>query len=298
MSKEKGKTYPVVIIGAGPAGIAASIYLKRAGIDPLVFERDEIGGLLRNAYLVENYPGFPNGIGGQQLVELFKEQLVRWRIDVRIEEVFNVSKDGIVFKVTSESGEIHANSVIVATGTRPKRIEIEGLEKVELSRVFYEVRDIPATAKGNFVIVGGGDAAFDYALNLVSRGFAVDIVFRREEPRCIPLLLERASRSEKIRIHKETEPRSVTEEDHRLVFVMNQNGSERKMIADYALISCGREADLSILSSELAANWKETGGLYLVGDVRRGNCRQVGISVGDGILAAMSIVEPLRGEKR
>ncbi|MFQ5909528.1 MAG: NAD(P)/FAD-dependent oxidoreductase [Thermoplasmata archaeon] len=294
--KEKGKTYPVVIVGAGPAGIAASMYLKRAGLEPRVFERAEIGGLLRNAHLVENYPGFPRGIGGQQLIALFREQLIRWRVDVRMEEVFSTSKDGDVFKVASESGEINANSVIVATGTRPKRIDIQGLEEVELSRVFYEVRDIPPTGAGSVLIVGGGDAAFDYALNLASRGFYVDVVFRGT-PKCIPLLGERADRSEKVKTHAGTEPKSVKEEDRQLVFLMDQKGVEKEMVADYGLIACGREADLRILPPELASNWRETPGLYLVGDVRRGNFRQVGISVGDGILAAMSIVESLGAEK-
>jgi thioredoxin reductase len=118
VSKAKGKTYTVVVVGAGPAGIAAAIYLKRAGIDPLVFERDEVGGLLRNAHSVENYPGFPDGVSGQELVELLKRQLVRWRIDVRMEEVHKISREGDVFIVVSESGEVFAKSVIVATGTK------------------------------------------------------------------------------------------------------------------------------------------------------------------------------------
>jgi thioredoxin reductase len=297
VSKDKGKTYPVVIVGAGPGGIAASIYLKRAGIEPLVFERDEIGGLLRNAYLVENYPGFPQGVHGQQLINLFKEQLVRLRIDVRMEEISKVMKEGNVFKVASESGDVYANSVILATGTKPKRIEIEDLDRVEWSKVFYEVRDIPSTAKGSILIIGGGDAAFDYALNLASRDFYVDIVFRGENPVCIPLLAERADRLEKIKTHGETEPKSVTEKDRQLIFNVNHKGNEKEMIADYALIACGREANLSVLPPELAENWKETSGLYLVGDVRRGDYRQVGISVGDGILAAMTIAQSSRGER-
>lgn len=297
VSKDKGKTYPVVIVGAGPGGIAASIYLKRAGIEPLVFERDEIGGLLRNAHLVENYPGFPQGISGQQLVDLFKAQLIRLRVDVRMEEVFKVTREGDVFKVASESGDVFANSVIVATGTRPKRIDIEGLEKVEWSKVFYEVQDIPSTAKGNILTIGGGDAAFDYALNLASRDFYVDIVFRGENPTCIPLLADRADRLERIKTHGGTEPRSVAEKDRQLIFSVNQRGKEKEMIADYGLIACGREANLGVLPPELAENWKETSGLYLVGDVRRGDHRQVGISVGDGILAAMTIAESLGGER-
>ncbi|MFQ6106208.1 MAG: NAD(P)/FAD-dependent oxidoreductase [Thermoplasmata archaeon] len=296
-SKEKGKTYPAVIVGAGPGGIAASIYLKRAGMEPLVFERDEIGGLLRNAHLIENYPGFPEGISGQELVELFRRQLVRWRIDMRMEEVHKVSRDGEVFKVAAETGDLYARSVIVATGTRPKRIEIEGLEDVELSRVFYEVRDIPLTGTGNFLIVGGGDTAFDYALNLAERGFYVDIVHRGQEPKCIPLLAERANRSERIRTHSDTEPKLVKEEDRQLVFAVDRKGAEKEMVADYGLIACGREAELGVLPPEFVDNWKEIPGLYVVGDARRGNYRQVGISVGDGILAAMSVIESLEAEE-
>jgi thioredoxin reductase len=290
VSKAKGKTYAAVIVGAGPAGIAAAVYLKRAGIDPLVFERDEVGGLLRNAHVVENYPGFPEGIRGQELVELLKQQLVRWRIDVRMEEVHRISREGDLFVISSESGEVFARAIVVATGTSPKRMDINGLGDVELSKVFYEVRDVPSTSTGNCIVIGGGDAAFDYALNLAERGFYVDIAFRGE-PRCLALLLERVSRSDKITTHAGMEPKSVREEDRQLIVAMDQAGADKELVADFGLIACGREANTSVLPPELAENWTKTSGLYLVGDVRRGDFRQVGIAVGDGILAAMSIVK-------
>jgi thioredoxin reductase len=145
-------------------------------------------------------------------------------------------------------------------------------------------------------VLGGGDAAFDYALNLAERGFYVDIVLRGE-PTCLPLLLERANLSEKIRMHGGTELKSVSEADRQLVFVLDEGGTQRDLVADFGLIACGRKADLSILPPELAENWTKTSGLHLVGDVRRGNFRQVGIAVGDGILTAMSIVQSSGVEK-
>ena len=295
VAKAKGKTYLVVIVGAGPAGIAATIYLKRAGIDPLVFERDEVGGLLWNAHLVENYPGFPAGLSGPDLVERFKQQLARWKIEIHLEEVHRVSKEGSTFKVDSESGEVYAKALIVATGTKPKKVELEGLQSVESSRVFYEVRDVPATATGSFLVLGGGDAAFDYALNLAERGFNVDIICRGE-PKCLSLLLERVGRSDKILTHLGGDVKSVVEREDRLLFAVDEAGEPTEIVSDYGLIACGREAETSVLPPELLENWKEISGLYLVGDVRRGNYRQVGISVGDGILAAMSIINSLGEE--
>jgi len=125
----------VAIIGAGPAGIAAAVQLKRYGIEPLVFEKGRIGGLLWNANLVENYPGFPEGISGPELVGKLEAQLRKASIDVIYEEVVRLEEG---FGLKTEGGSYTADIVVVASGTEPRRFPGRISEEVE-GRVFYEV---------------------------------------------------------------------------------------------------------------------------------------------------------------
>lgn len=287
----------VVIVGAGPAGLTAALYLKRAGFNPLIFESKEIGGLLLNANLVENYPGFPQGIRGTELVRLFKSQLKKWSITVKKRAVKKIYPEKGRFRLAASEDEIFARSVIVATGTFPKKIKLKGLNQLLGRKVFYEIKELPSLKKmRKVVIIGGGDAAFDYALNLSKQKCKVNIIFRSEKPKCLHLLEQRAKLTSNIGIFPKTLPVSLVEKDNKLVVDCKSNGKSVEFNTDYLLIACGREANLEILPSELrkALKIKENGetnipGLYLAGDVRRGNLRQTGIAVGDGLLAAMSL---------
>jgi len=298
------KLNDVVVIGAGPAGISASIYLKRAGLEPLVFERGEIGGLILNANLVENYPGFLGGIKGDALANLFKEQLAATKIDVTKTEVSNISIENDGFRIITGKGEYRSRCVILATGTIPTDAGIAGTERHVNQRIFYEVKDVPHPRKGRrFVIIGGGDAAFDYALNLSRDDCTVQILMRGHKSKCISLLEKRVKETQGIQIINDTTPKSVKEEEGKLVLECDSNGNETELPTDYILIACGRKPNLDVLPAEISNNVKteqmdaDIPGLFLAGDVKRGDFRQVGIAVGDGIIAAMSAVEFLRMEE-
>lgn len=294
----------VAIIGAGPAGIAASIYLKRAGIEPLVFEKDEIGGLLLNANFVENYPGFPEGISGKALAHLFKEQLLHFGIEVKKEEVKKVSYENGTFTLNTDEEEFESRVVIVATGTIPKGIELTGQSYLIGKKLFYEIKDIPPPEReDSFVVIGGGDAAFDYALNLSKDVEKVDIIFRSDKAKCLSLLEDRVREGKNISVHPKTLTLSVEEEGDRVVVKCRSEGKELTFTSDYTLIACGRKPNLALLPEEIRESLviQEDGttnipGLFIAGDVRRGYFRQTGIAVGDGILCAMSAVNFLRGE--
>lgn len=294
--------HDIAIIGAGPAGLTASIYLKRTGFDPLLFERNKVGGVLLNANLVENYPGFPGGIRGEALVQLFKKQLALTGIGVRKAEVKKVFKEEF-FRLDTSEGELLSRSVIVATGTMPKKIKIDGQNQFIEKKVFYEIRDIPSIKREEkFIIIGGGDAAFDYALNLSREECAVDIIFRSQEPKSLSLLVDRVKKNPKIHIFPNTSPTLLEEEDDYLIIKCNSDGDEISLISDYLLIACGRVANLKVLPDRLSKDLKvkengetEIDGLFLIGDVRRGCKRQVGIAVGDGLLAAMAVTAFLKG---
>lgn len=291
----------VAIVGAGPAGIAAAIYLKRAGLDVEMFERDQAGGLLLNANLVENYPGFPNGIFGVELVKLFTSQLELLDIQITKGNIIEISRDDIGYKLMGENEkEWQARSVILATGTTPKPLEIDGASTLE-GKIFYEVKDIPKPKTGKKIgILGGGDAAFDYALNLASQGCEVDLMFRSKSPCCLPLLEERVRDNPEIRVLPETFPRSVSPDGEKAL--LNFEGMDiEKSRVDYVLAALGRLPEKTLLM-DLHDNAKPDAedrttlpGLFLAGDMLRGRFRQACIAIGDGMLAAMAAEEFLKG---
>ncbi len=293
----------VVVIGAGPAGIAASIYLKRAGFEPFVIEKGEIGGLLLNANLVENYPGFPGGISGRELVEIFNEQISRLGIEVTKGRVSKVIPQDGNFVIYVDETDIISRSLIVASGTEPKALDIPGEFELSKRKLFYEIKDIPPRTKNDtYVIIGGGDAAFDYALNLSSEVNSVDIIFKGKHPKCLPLLSERVAAIENIRPHPNILPRSFEEHDG-IVTKCISASQEIEFTSDYALVACGRKPNIDFMPELEEIKVKEDGGcdipgLFIAGDVKRGKKRQTGIAVGDGILCAMSAVEFLTGEER
>ena len=322
---KKMVTWDVVIIGAGPAGIAAAIYLKRAGRDVLLLERGKPGGLLRNAYLVENYPGFPDGLSGTELVERFQEQINRLGIDITKADALRLSreKDG-TFSIAASIGVYSADAVIMATGTKPKNINLPGVAGIH-EKVFHEVASMPPSEielRGKEIaIIGGGDAAFDYALSLHRRGAEVTIL-SKSEPCCIPLLAEKAKKIgikciPEIRpvcvLKKRNGKKNVTAgitlkcrpalKRHPARKAPNKGGGKDIEIdADYILVACGREPDLSVLGDKLMQRLHGSltqvkgpvPGLFLAGDLIRGRCRQTGTAVGDGIHAAMLVDEYLK----
>ncbi|MDH7508595.1 MAG: NAD(P)/FAD-dependent oxidoreductase [Methanomassiliicoccales archaeon] len=288
------KAKEVTVIGAGPAGIAAAIYLKRAGHDPLLLDKKGPGGLIVNANLIENYPGFPGGIDGPSLRNRFVEQMQSLGVSVTRAHVKRISRVHKIFRVETDNGDYDSLVIIVATGTRPKRIRMKGAKALEGKKVFYDLEGVLANniVDGRIIVVGGGDIAFDYAINLRERGWKVKIV-SRSTPRCLPLLWKRAE-EKGIDVLVGYSPVEVLDKDDSLVLLCNSHGESKEVEGDRLLIACGRVPNLEVLDSRLRRNlWRrglpETGvpGLYLVGDVARKRYRQAGIAVGDGILAAM-----------
>jgi len=286
----------VIIIGAGPAGMAAAIYLQRAGLSPLVLECGKPGGLLRSANLVENYPGFPEGIRGTDLIAKFESHLKRVGARITKAKVIRVAAKPQGFSVKTDKGWFTTSCALVATGTRPKKVELQGSAHLLGRRIFNEITEIRGSVRGKkIVIIGGGDAAFDYALNLDRKGGRV-IVVARSEPRCLPLLRDRA-RSHGIKVMKGVSLKGVKKDAKRLILRIGLRGKDTEIAPDLILMACGRTPNLEILAPDLQRKLDSRGGLpetnipglYLAGDVARGEQRQTGIAVGDGICAAMLI---------
>jgi thioredoxin reductase len=286
----------IPIIGAGPAGIATALQLKRSGIEPLLLEKNKnrIGGLLVNALLVENYPGFPQGISGEELVKLFEAHLENAGIEVRFEEVIKLDHDGH-FSIRTRQEVFSSQMVVLASGTKPKEF-VCGVQDEAKNKIFYEIYPIKGVRDRRVVIVGAGDAAFDYALNLAKRN-EVLILNRGEKLKCLPLLHQRAKGSPRIDYRENTVISRIESFRDELLLKCVTWGKKLTFRADYVIFAIGRVAQLDYLSSSLKERQlelEEKGLLYMVGDVKRGIYRQTAIAVGDGIKAAMKIYEKLR----
>ncbi len=292
-------TKDVCIIGAGPAGIAAAIQLKRCRISPAVFETDRVGGLVKYANLVENYPGFPNGISGEELSGLFREQFNRSSIDIIHETVEEVNPDDNLFRVKTTHNSVYCRYLIVASGTRPGKFDDFPLSGKAAGRLFYDP-GLLRTKKGKSIaIVGAGDAAFDYALSL-SRGNDIIILNRREKTRCLPVLSEKIKKNTGIKYQCGFRIVDISGSESGIVISGTISGKAKKIYADYLLFAIGREPALDFFPGGSCKHFREKereGYLYFAGDVKRGLYRQVAISVGDGVIAAMRIYRKIREGK-
>jgi thioredoxin reductase (NADPH) len=290
-----GQKSNVAIVGAGPAGIAAAIYLKRAEVNSILFEKQQPGGLLRHAFLVENYPGFPDGITGMKLTSLLVKHLKNMGVSIKKSKVTRVDYEQNSFIVQTGKKNSVFSSVIIASGTQAKKIQITGSAPFESTRLFYEPSAIPLKEKKRILVIGGGDIAFDYTMTLLERGYEVTIV-SRSEPVCLPLLKKQVLEKGAV-LRVGCDPQKIHKSRKELLLQCQEQKQIMDLPFDYLLVACGRKSNISFLAPRLKTLLKDQSdvprtvlpGLYVAGDVTRGMYRQTGIAVGDGIQAAMMV---------
>ena len=297
----------VVVIGAGPAGITASIYLKRAGIDLVLIEKMMPGGKISLTHKIDNYPGFTS-IGGSDLANHMMNQLMENNIEIVFDEVNEVVKEKDKFIVRTTYGEYDADAVIVATGTVERKLGIPGEKEF-----FAKGVSTCAVCDGGFfkgqpmAIIGGGNSALEEALYLSSITNKVYVVHRRDEFRADQILVDRIKEDPNIEIVTPYNPIEVKGDKMVSSLVLEHaKTKELKEIEIKAMFAyIGAEPNTSFVN--IPTIFDEKGyinvnsemetivpGLFACGDCIKKNLRQVVTACGDGAVAAMSAVHYLK----
>ncbi len=285
-------TYRVGIIGAGPAGIACAIQLKRYNLEPILFEKNKIGGLLINANLVENYPGFYTGITGPNLVNAFKKHLNKYHINIINKEVLSLDYFKNQFIIKTKGCIYNFPIVVIASGTIPEETPLKYPAAVK-HKIFYELKKLKNIHHKNIIIIGGGDAAFDYGLNLAKKN-KVMILCRSNRFKCLPVLYERALKNKNIKLYTGIVVKNIKIEEKYLKIECTKN---RNLSCDILLIAIGRKPNLVFVGERLKNTLKKLEKqhkLYIIGDAKNKIFRQTAIAIGDGIKTAMEIALLIR----
>jgi thioredoxin reductase (NADPH) len=293
----------VIIIGSGPAGFTAGLYTARAQLNPLLFTGNDIGGQVAITYEIENYPGFPDGLPGPELVEKFQAQAERFGTRVEYDYVTEVDFQQHPFVVRTQTGqEYKAKSVIIATGANARKLEIPGEEELTGRGVSY-----CATCDGFFfrdkevIVVGGGDSAMEEGLFLTRFASKVTIIHRRDQLRASKLLQKRAFENEKVEFIWDTVLTSINAGENGAVASVTlknvKTGEIRDFPTDGVFIFIGHkpnswmfEGQLEMQDGYIVTNrYMHTSipGIFAAGEIQDNHFRQVASSVGQGTMAAM-----------
>jgi len=257
----------VGIVGAGPAGVSAAVFLKRCGVRVTIFEKSSVGGLITNAWRIENIP-FMTACRGEKVAERLKQALHEHSIDLHHEEVLTVCGN----KIVTNQREYSFDKIIVASGTIPKKV----LELEVSKNVVYEYKYLPRTVE-SLAILGAGDAAFDGALKAFEDGVkSIHIFNRTDKIKAVKRLRDLVEQSNVV-YHPQEAIFSAIQSDKLIL-----RTSKSEYTFDALLICIGRIPNVSFVT--------KSDTIHIVGDAR-GCYRQMSIAVGQAIEAAMKILE-------
>jgi thioredoxin reductase (NADPH) len=311
MNKEKAKSYEVIIIGGGPAGLTAGLYTSRAGLNTLLIENALPGGQMTTTEMIENYPGFPEGISGEELSRLMEGQAKRFGLNMVNQEVLGVLLEGDQKIVRTHESKYSSEVLIIASGTEYRRLGVPGEETFVGKGVSF-----CATCDGAFfkdsriVVVGGGDSALTEAIFLTKFAKEVTIIHRRDALRATKIYQDRALANPKIKFLwnsvvqeikgdksvqsifvKNVKTGEVTEHETEGIFLFVGLSPRTQFLKD--LVQTDKEG--YILTNENCET--SVGGIFAAGDCRKKLLRQIATAVGDGATAAFAAEKYLEEKK-
>ena len=293
--------YDVIIVGGGPAGLTAGLYASRAGLRTVLVERLMPGGLAATTDVVENYPGFPEGISGAELMQRFEQQTVRFGLEIRMGEAQGISVRGRDRVVSVGDEELSAGALIIAAGSRPRKLGVPGEDAFRGRGVSYcATCDGPLYRDAVLAMVGGGDSAVKEGIFLTKFARKVFLIHRRDQLRASGVTRERALNNEKI----EFVWNSVVEEivggnTVSAVQIRNVKTRERSTLqVDGVFIFVGTEPNTDFVKGVLKVDEKGyivsnqntqtlVPGIFAAGDVQEEFAQQIAVAVGHGAQAAM-----------
>lgn len=301
------ETYDVVMVGAGPAALSAAIYTTREDIGTVLFEKGVIGGLAAVTDWVDNYPGFPDGIGGLDLAENLRKQAERFGADIRLGDVLKVTDKGDYKLLDTTDGEIRAKTILIATGSDYKKLGIPGEQEYYARGVHY-----CATCDGAFyrdkriVVVGGGNSAVQEAMFLTKFATHIDLLVRGKKFRASEVLQHELDKhKDKITVHFNTTTDEIAGgEDNKVRLVRGTDVTSGKPVefaTDAVFIFIGLKPNTGFLKDSgveldeigmVKTNYVlETNvpGIFAAGDVRSGATMQIASATGEGATAALMI---------
>ncbi len=303
----------VIIIGSGPAGLTAAIYAARANLHPLVFEGIQPGGQLTITTDVENYPGFPSGILGPELMDKFRKQAQEFGAKTLFENVDRVDFSSKPFKIYVSDKEYEAECVIISTGASAKLLGLESEKKLmgfgvsacaTCDGFFFKEKDI--------LVVGGGDSAMEEATYLTKFASSVTIVHRREEFRASKIMQERALKNPKISVmwnseivemHGDPDKKGLESVDIRNI----PSGEVKNHLTDGVFMAIGHKPNSDVFQSQLELNdagyiitkpdstLTSIEGVFAAGDIQDFTYKQAVTAAGTGCMAAIEAERYLEG---
>lgn len=297
--------YDLLILGGGPAGLSAAIYAAREGLDALILERSALGGQAGVTERIDNYPGFPDGIGGAELADRLVAHARRYGVEmVSAADVVRVVREPDCVMASTAAGDMYgADAAIVATGSRYRRLGIPGEDGLIGLGVHY-----CATCDGPFyrgakelVVIGGGNSALEESVFLATLAEHVTIL-TRGELRASDVVQDRVRSHPRISVHTGTDPLAFEPRDGRLGAVLArelETGRELRIEPAAAFVFVGLDPNTQFLRGSVELDERgfvraddryrtSMEGLFVAGDVRAGSTKQVGSAAGEGIAALLS----------
>jgi thioredoxin reductase (NADPH) len=307
MIKKGKKPFDLIIIGGGPAGLTAGIYAKRAKIDVLLIEKALPGGAITSTELVENYPGFPDGISGIDLGQRFEDQAKKLGLDIVFDKVTKIEIKGDIKEVFTDEQSYSCRSLIIAIGGEPKKLGVKGEDAWTGKGVSYcATCDGPFYKDKNIAVVGGGNAAIEEAIFLTKFAKLVTVIHRRNELRADKVLQDKARSNLKIffKLNAIVEEISGDNKVKSIKLKDVLTGKSSSMNIDGVFINIGRKPNTDFIKGFIDLNDDGTiktndkletnvKGIFAAGDVRKKDLWQVVTSVADGAIAAHNAIKYL-----